>query len=550
MTNNTPKRPMNSMDTTPTKIPRLEQKPEEGEVIENIHQPDHDDDHDDNLGDENENEEEDSEEEDSEEEDSEDEFNLEKELEALEEKDPVVFEKLKEVRSELERSEPNIIELFKTPLLVEDRAKLCQQYEVYKTHIPNTEEWLEARTRYNFLFRNYKQGYKEYCKFTDEEHLRMKEEEKELSSYDSELSIKYKILNLNASKSNKAIIYRRYEELLALQHHNEEYSKIKHWLKWAVNIPHDNIKEAKVDNINEFITKASQKLDEELFGMENVKEQILLYISAKLMNPNMRRSNLGLVGPPGVGKTAIARMIAKVMEWGFEQISFGGMDKPDFLKGHEYTYIGAQPGVIVKSLKQMGHKNGVIFLDELDKAAEHPDIRAALLHLVDQSQNFDFKDNFLGEISIDLSKIWYVGSMNKIPEDQALADRWWIIKVNGYTKQEKVHIVEDYLIPKAMKNIGIDKNNIEFDKSIISYLIDKVCKPEEKGVRSIEKYIFDIISKIHFIVTHQDDKGKLPFRTSFQIDYKLSYPVKVDRKILEILSANKELETVLNMMYL
>jgi ATP-dependent Lon protease len=475
---------------------------------------------------------------------------LEKELEALEEKDPVVFEKLKEVRSELERSEPNIIELFKTPLLVEDRAKLCQQYEVYKTHIPNTEEWLEARTRYNLLFRNYKQGYKEYCKFTDEEHLRMKEEEKELSSYDSELSIKYKILNLNASKSNKAIIYRRYEELLSLQYHNEEYSKIKHWLKWAVNVPHDNIKEAKVNNINEFITKASQKLDEELFGMENVKEQILLYISAKLMNPNMRRSNLGLVGPPGVGKTAIARMIAKVMEWGFEQISFGGMDKPDFLKGHEYTYIGAQPGIIVKSLKQMGHKNGVIFLDELDKAAEHPDIRAALLHLVDQSQNFDFKDNFLGEISIDLSKIWYVGSMNKIPEDQALADRWWIIKVDGYTKQEKVHIVEDYLIPKAMKNIGIDKNNIEFDKSIISYLIDKVCKPEEKGVRSIEKYIFDIISKIHFIVTHQDDKGKLPFRTSFQIDSKLSYPVKIDRKILEILSANKELETVLNMMYL
>ena len=88
-----------------------------------------------------------------------------------------------------------------------------------------------------------------------------------------------------------------------------------------------------------------------------------MFISAKLMNPNMKRSNLGLVGPPGVGKTAIARLIAELMDWGFEQISFGGIDKADFLKGHEYTYVGAQPGAVVKCLKQMGHKNGIIFLE-------------------------------------------------------------------------------------------------------------------------------------------------------------------------------------------
>lgn len=536
---NITKRPLDSSDdNAQPKIAKIDKKPDEDEdeVIED--------------GDEEEEEDDDDGDEEDGDDSSDDEFNLEKELESLKDEDPVVYEKLQEVRKEMERTEPNVLDLFKTPLLLADRVKLCQQYEVYKTHVPNTEEWLEARTRYNFLFKNYKQGYQEYCRFTSEEHERMNREENELSSYDSELSIKYKILNLNASKANKAVIYRRYEELLALPHQNDEYSKIKHWLKWAVNIPHDNIKEVKVDNINEFITRASQKLDEELFGMENVKEQILLYISAKLMNPNMKRSNLGLVGPPGVGKTAIARMIAKLMDWGFEQISFGGMDKPDFLRGHEYTYIGAQPGVIVKSLKQMGHKNGVIFLDELDKAAQHPDIRAALLHLVDQSQNTDFKDNFLGEISIDLSKIWYIGSMNKIPEDQALADRWWIIKVDGYNKQEKIHIIEDYLIPKAMKNMNIDKNDIKFDRDIVSYLVEKVSKDSEKGVRSIEKYIFDIISKIHFIVIHQDEYGKLPFKTTFQIANKLSYPVEVSRKLLETLSDNKELETVLNMMYL
>ena len=238
------------------------------------------------------------------------------------------------------------------------------------------------------------------------------------------------------------------------------------------------------------------------------------------------------------------------MDWGFEQISFGGIDKADFLKGHEYTYVGAQPGVVVKCLKQMGHKNGIIFLDELDKAAEHPDIRAALLHLVDQSQNHDFKDNFLGEVSIDLSKIWYIGSMNKIPEDDALADRWWIIKIDGYTKSEKSEIIEKYLIPKALKNADMAENSIVFDSDVIKHLIDKVCKSGEKGVRTVEKFIADIVNKINFVVVHQDENGVLPFKTTFKVGKKLVYPIHLDKSILDKLTANKELDTVLNMMYL
>ena len=214
--------------------------------------------------------------------------------------------------------------------------------------------------------------------------------------------------------------------------------------------------------------------------MEKIKEQILLFLSAKIMNPNMKRSNLGLVGPPGVGKTAIARMIANLLDSGFEQISFGGVDKADFLKGHEYTYVGAQPGEIVKCLKRMGHKNGIIFLDELDKAAEHPDISAALLHLVDQSQNYDFRDNFLGEISIDLSHIWYIGSMNLRPSDEALADRWWIIDVGGYTIKDKSKIVKEYLLPKALTNINMDKSSVYFNDNSVVYFINKVSSTSDK----------------------------------------------------------------------
>ena len=454
------------------------------------------------------------------------------------------------VKDEFKKSEPNVSDLFSIPLRLEDRAKLTQYYNIYKGHIPFTDEWLESRNRYNYLLKEYKQGYKQYTQFSELEHQKMKDEEEKLTSFDAQLALKYKILSLSTSPENKSVIYRRYEELLSLDTTNDEYGKLKHWLKWATEIPHDIINNHKVDNITTFIKNASEKLNKELYGMEKIKEQILLFLSAKIMNPNMKRSNLGLVGPPGVGKTAIARMIANLLDSGFEQISFGGVDKADFLKGHEYTYVGAQPGEIVKCLKRMGHKNGIIFLDELDKAAEHPDISAALLHLVDQSQNYDFRDNFLGEISIDLSHIWYIGSMNLRPSDEALADRWWIIDVGGYTTKDKTKIVKDYLLPKALTNINMDKSSVYFNDKSVVYFIDKVSSSSDKGVRTIQKAILDLINKIHFIITHQNEEGKLPFLTSFNLNTKINLPLLLEKSTIDKLTENKKLSDVLNMMYI
>uniref|UniRef100_A0A6C0LX37 AAA+ ATPase domain-containing protein n=1 Tax=viral metagenome TaxID=1070528 RepID=A0A6C0LX37_9ZZZZ len=490
----------------------------------------------------------------------EDYIDFDEELENLKKSDPELHKSLQTVQEELEKTEPNVKVLLKTPLRLEDRAKLCQFYEIYKSSQPNTMEWLEARNRYNTMFKEYKVGYKQHIKFTDKEHKRMAEEEKSLTNYNPQLTLKYKILNLKTSRANKVAIYRRYEDLQNLESSCEEYSKLKHWLEWATSIPHDNIKEIKVStrnnkrkkhsDITRFIMEASRKLDEELFGMKKAKEQILLFLSAKLTNPGMKRSNLGLVGPPGVGKTAIARMIAKLMDWGFEQISFGGVDKADFLKGHEYTYIGAQPGAIVKSLRRMGHKNGVIFLDELEKAAVHPDIRAALLHLVDQSQNHEFRDNFLGDITIDLSHIWYIGSMNSIPTDSALADRWWTIEIKGYSKNDKIKIIQDYILPKALKSICKSKESVSMSDDLCEYFIRRVSKQEDRGVRTIQKAIGDIINKIDFLVTHQDKNGNIPFTTTFKMKKKLSYPLVITTPVIDKLVANKELDVMLQMMYL
>jgi ATP-dependent Lon protease len=401
------------------------------------------------------------------------------------------------------------------------------------------------------MFKEYKAGYEQSKKYSTEDILRMKEDEQKFTGFDAQLALKYKILNLKTSKENKEVIYRRYEEFLALDCTDDEFNKMKHWLTWATDFPHDKIKEHIVDNITEFIKKAKDHMDKQLYGMEKIKEQILLFLSAKMQNPNMINSNLGLVGPPGTGKTCIARIISEIMDCGFAQISFGGVDKADFLKGHEYTYVGAQPGEIVKCIKRMGHKNGIIFLDELDKIADNPEIRSALLHLIDPSQNTEYCDNFLGgEIKIDLSKIWYVGSMNSPPIDEALADRWWIINVDGYDRFDKISIIQNYLLPRALKNCGLETLSVSFELGSAGYLINKVCMSNDKGVRTLEKTIKDIVNKINFIVTHQNENGTLPFKTSFQMKSKLSFPIILNKEILDKLLEEKELDTSLNMMYI
>jgi len=357
-------------------------------------------------------------------------------------------------------------------------------------------------------------------------------EKEKITCVNNQIDLKYKILSLETTIENKKIIFNKYEELINLENINEEYSKLNSWLKWAISIPYNKIKINKIDNITEFIKQASIKLDEHLFGMKKIKEQILLFLSSKILNPNMKKSNLGLIGPPGVGKTEIAKIISSLLDIGFEQISFGGINNGNFLKGHSYTYVGSEPGEIVKCLKKIGHNNGIIFLDELDKASDNTEISASLLHLIDPTQNNDFRDNYLSEISIDLSNIWFISSMNKLPKDQALIDRWFIIEIDGYDLDDKIIIIEKYLLPKTLKNINMDINSVLFEKNTTSYFIKKICNNNDFGCRTIQKALSDLINKIYFILIHQNKNGNLPFETSFVLEKKLILPIILTNDLL------------------
>ena len=444
---------------------------------------------------------------------------------------------LVKIKSKIKKSEITLEKILSEPLLFENKLELYELYRIYKEKERYTEEWLDFKNRINILFERYKADYKFSTTFSDSELKKIKRGAELFNSKKSgNMELSYKILNLQTSDRNKDVIYRKYREFSSLNQRDDEYNKLKNFLYYATEIPHDRVKlfSCNENNLTRFLKNVSDSLDQALHGMREVKEQILLFLNAKLMNPSMKKCNLGLIGPPGVGKTAIARLISKIMDFPFEQISFGGVTRSEFLKGHDYTYIGSQPGEIVKCLQRMKYKNGIIFLDEYEKISSNKELCAALLHITDPSQNMEFRDNFLSEITIDLSNVWFIYSMNSLPKDSALSDRIFTITIPGYNNTEKISIVKDYLIPKAVENIGLDKNDIWISSDTASYFINKICKKDDKGVRTIEKGITDIVNKLFFIMTHQNDNGLIEdFKISFDIKKKLRYPVEITNEIID-----------------
>ena len=277
-------------------------------------------------------------------------------LDSLKISDNAAYKNLLIVQKNAEEIEPNILEMLKEPLRPEDKVKMLQLYESYKNIPPASKEALMSRDELIDAFRDAKLAYEEYAKYTIEEHACMEREMTKLKSYIPEFAYKYRILQLQTSDANKRVILRKYTEWKRMEKHDDEYGKLKEWLDWAVSLPYEAVKRFPFEPsaMTTFLKNAFKRLDEELYGMKHVKEQILLFINARMRNPTMKRCSLGLVGRPGTGKTAIARLMAKILDCPFEQISLGGSSNSDFLKGHNYTYVGAQPGEIVKVMRRMG----------------------------------------------------------------------------------------------------------------------------------------------------------------------------------------------------
>lgn len=315
-----------------------------------------------------------------------------------------------------------------------------------------------------------------------QEELGEDEEKREFNKYNEQLK------KLKMSKEVKEKV--EYELSRLKLSNSSDGNNIRSYLDWVVALPWNKATKDSFD-----IEKASGILDEEHYGLEEVKERILEYLAVKQYTKSLKGPILCLVGPPGVGKSSIAKSIAKSINKKFVRISLGGIRDEAEIRGHRRTYIGAMPGRLVYALKEAKVNNPLILLDEIDKlSADYKGNPAdALLEVLDQNQNKEFRDSYM-EVPIDLSNVLFITTANSLDTiPRALLDRMEIIQVSGYTYEEKFHIAKNHLIKKAMEEYGVDENIIKISDNTIKEIVNGYTK--ESGVRSLERQINKVIRK-------------------------------------------------------
>jgi ATP-dependent Lon protease len=244
------------------------------------------------------------------------------------------------------------------------------------------------------------------------------------------------------------------------------------------------------------IPSTKKILNEDHYGLDQVKDRILEFLAVKKLNPGSKSPIVCFVGPPGVGKTSLGKSIARSMGRQFSRIALGGVRDEAEIRGHRKTYVGAYPGRVINSLKQAQTMNPVIMLDEIDKlGSDHRgDPSSALLEVLDPEQNKNFVDHYLG-VAVDLSDVMFIANANTLDTIPGpLRDRLEIIEVSGYSEEEKVIIANQYLIPKTIKETGLDKANVSFTKPSVSAIINGYTR--ESGLRGLEKQIASVCRKL------------------------------------------------------
>ena len=286
-------------------------------------------------------------------------------------------------------------------------------------------------------------------------------------------------------------IEKEIKKLKGMSSMSAEATVVRNYIDWLVNLPWDS--EVSEDEIS--IDNAQKVLDEDHFGLEKPKERITEYLAVRALTTKQKGPIMCLVGPPGVGKTSLAKSVANAMGRKFVRISLGGVRDEAEIRGHRRTYIGALPGKIIQGMKKAGTKNPVFLLDEIDKigADFRGDPASALLEALDPEQNSTFNDHYL-EVDYDLSQVLFITTANVLHTiPWALQDRMEIIKLSGYTELEKKKIAQKYLIPKQLENNGLTVSNAKINEKALDFLIQRYTR--EAGVRTLEREIGSVCRK-------------------------------------------------------
>lgn len=379
----------------------------------------------------------------------------------------------------------------------DDKRKILEETDIYERTVVTIafmeKEIERANVKNEIMNRaraNMEEAQKEY--FLREELKAINEELGDKSGVGEEINgYREKMKKLNMPQYAVDKLEKEFERLKRSQQGAQEGSIIRDYIDNVLSLPWGIYSKESKD-----LKKAERILNKDHYGLEKVKERIVEFLAVKAATDNINAPILCLVGPPGVGKTSIAKSMARALGREYVRMSLGGISDEAEIRGHRRTYLGAMPGRIIAAMRQAGASNPLILLDEIDKIGKDykGDPAAAFLEVLDVEQNVNFRDNYL-EMPYDLSKVLFIctaNSLDTIPGP--LRDRLEIVELSSYTAEEKQHIAEEFLIPKQLKANGLTKSQLRFKKDAVADMIESYTR--EAGVRSLERLVGAVCRKV------------------------------------------------------
>lgn len=303
--------------------------------------------------------------------------------------------------------------------------------------------------------------------------------------------LRQKLEDANLPEAVEKVANRELDRLQRLPPAAQDYQLIRAYLELVAELPWSKSTD---DNLD--LGHAREILDQDHFDLSEVKERIIEHLAVRKLNPGSKGAILCFVGGPGVGKTSLGQSIARALGREFERIALGGLHDESELRGHRRTYVGALPGRIIQAIRNKNVNNPLLLLDEIDKLGRdyRGDPSAALMEILDPSQNVEFRDNYL-DLPFDLSRVFFVATANTLDTiPRALLDRMEVLRLSGYTEEEKVQIARRYLVPRQLKEVKLDEEQVRISDAVLEQIVRRYTR--EAGVRELNRQVARVVRKL------------------------------------------------------